>query len=136
MAIYLVALANFASNVRALFLDKKVSAPPAMAPLIPAVFPDWDRTTTVRTTAETSCKTVIMVFNMNFVPFKKVSISALKNNLIRRSYYHMNRHFASHFYPYFYFKRKEGKVSTLRTRALKIHNFVTLIGIKGSIIRS
>jgi hypothetical protein len=78
MAMYFVALASFASKVRALFLDKNVSAPPAMAPLMPAVFPDWDNTTTVRITAKTSCKMVIMVLNMNLVLSTKLVISHKK----------------------------------------------------------
>ena len=78
MAMYLVALASFASRVRALFLDKNVSAPPAMAPLIPAVFPDWDNTTTVRITAKTSCKMVIMVLNMNLVLSTKLIVQYKK----------------------------------------------------------
>ena len=40
MATHLVILASLASRLLALFLDKKVSAPPAMAPDRPALLPD------------------------------------------------------------------------------------------------
>ena len=40
-------LASFASTLLALFLDRNVSAPPAMAPDRPALLPDWSMTTAI-----------------------------------------------------------------------------------------
>ena len=52
MATHLVILASLASQLLALFLDRKVSAPPAMAPDSPALFPDWSSTTATRNSAD------------------------------------------------------------------------------------
>ena len=45
---HLVILASLESQVLALFLDRKVSTPPAMAPDRPALLPDWSMTTAMR----------------------------------------------------------------------------------------
>ena len=70
MATHLVAFASLAYQVLALFLDRKVSAPPAMAPDRPAVLPDCSRTTAIRNRAN---KTMIM---------DKISIGILIKQII------------------------------------------------------
>lgn len=42
-----VYFSNIASNVRPLFFPKKVSAPPAIEPDNPALFPDCNNTTAI-----------------------------------------------------------------------------------------
>ena len=67
IAIYLVQRAREASTVRALFLDRKVSAPPEIAPEIPARRPYCSSTTAMMIIEHTkiSAPTIISATNIN-----------------------------------------------------------------------
>ena len=72
MATHLVLLASLASQVLALFLDRKVSTPPPMAPDRPAVLPDCSMMTAIRITASRTMiieMISIRIFMRRIVPF-------------------------------------------------------------------
>lgn len=61
-----VHLPNIASIVLDLFLPKNVSAPPAIVPDKPAVFPDCSRTTAISITEKIICKTVKAILSNRY----------------------------------------------------------------------
>ena len=68
--IHLVARASLASMVLALFLARKESATPPMAPESPALLPDWNSTIRIMPSPQRSCKTVMAIFKTFYLQFK------------------------------------------------------------------
>lgn len=65
-----VALARIPSMLLALFLPKKVSAPPAIEPESPSCEPDWKRTIAINITASTTC-TIVKINSNTLTPPNK-----------------------------------------------------------------
>ena len=65
-----VPLARIPSMLLALFLPKKVSAPPAIEPERPCCAPDWKRTIAISTIASTTC-TIVKINSNTLTPPNK-----------------------------------------------------------------